>query len=166
MAACPELEQLLRIGMLCNEANLYQEGGEYRVDGDPTEGALIVSGIKGGLQVDEEQMKYQQLGIVPFESERGFMATLHDMAGKKMVFVKGAPEKIIHFSMSDGTDPAVEKNLGQVASDFADQGLRVLGMAYKEVDPQTSNISQGDVESGLVFAGFRKLWRRPWRIFS
>ncbi len=161
MAVCPELEQLLRIGMLCNEANLYQEDGEYRVDGDPTEGALIVSGIKGGLQVDEEQMKYKQLGIVPFESERGFMATLHDMAGKKMVFVKGAPEKIIHFSMSDGTDPAVEKNLGQVAADFADQGLRVLGMAFKEVDLSTTRISQSDVECGLIFAGFQGMMDPP-----
>ena len=85
--------------MLCNEANIYNEDDEYRVDGDPTEGALLVSGIKGGLQVNDEETKYPQLGIVPFESERGFMATLHDMAGKKMVFVFVGPDKNIHFYM-------------------------------------------------------------------
>ena len=86
LKTCPPLQQLFRIGMLCNEANLYQSDGIYRIDGDPTEGALIVSAIKGGLKFDEEQAKYQQLSIVPFESERGFMATLHDLQGRKFIF--------------------------------------------------------------------------------
>jgi Ca2+-transporting ATPase len=161
MATCEELEQALRIGMLCNEANLYQENGEYRIDGDPTEGALIVSAIKGGLQVEEEQAKYPQISIVPFESERGFMATLHDFAGKKIIFVKGAPENIIHFSMLDESDPALEDRLAQMAAKFADHGLRVLGMAYKEMDPATTKISQADVESGLIFAGLQGMIDPP-----
>ena len=158
---CAELEQLLRIGMLCNEANLYQENGEYRIDGDPTEGALIVSASKGGLQAEEEQMKYPQLGIVPFESERGFMATLHDLAGRKFIFVKGAPEKIIHFSELYATDPAFEKKVARIAENFADQGLRILGMAYKELAPDITKICQGDVESGLIFAGLQGMIDPP-----
>jgi Ca2+-transporting ATPase len=161
MEACEELERTLRIGMLCNEANLFQENGDYRIDGDPTEGALIVSAIKGGLQVEEEQAKYPQLGIVPFESERGFMATLHEVEGKKIIFTKGAPEKIIHFSMLDETDPALEERLVQVAAKFADQGLRVLGMAYKEVEAATAKICQADVESGLIFAGLQGMIDPP-----
>ena len=161
MAACEELERTLRIGMLCNEANLFQENGDYRIDGDPTEGALIVSAIKGGLQVEEEQAKYPQLGIVPFESERGFMATLHEVEGKKIIFTKGAPEKIIHFSMLDETDPALEERLVQVAAKFADQGLRVLGLAYKEVEAATAKICQADVESGLIFAGLQGMIDPP-----
>ena len=161
MTACPDLQQTLRIGMLCNEANLYQEDGEYRIDGDPTEGALIVSAIKGGLQVEEEQRKYPQLGIVPFESERGFMATLHEIEGRKLIFAKGAPEKIIHFSMLDEADPALENSLAQMAANFADQGLRVLGMAYKEVDPATVKICQGDVEGGLIFSGLQGMIDPP-----
>ncbi|KPJ98472.1 MAG: ATPase, partial [Desulfobacterales bacterium SG8_35] len=161
IASCPELAQTLRIGQLCNEANLYQEDGEYRIDGDPTEGALIVSAIKGGLQVEEEQLRYPQLWIVPFESERGFMATLHEIEGRKIIFVKGAPEKIIHFSMLDEADPAFENRLAEVAANFADQGLRVLGMAYKEVDADTVKISQADVESGLIFAGLQGMMDPP-----
>jgi Ca2+-transporting ATPase len=161
MNVCPELEQALRIGLLCNEANLYQEDGEYRIDGDPTEGALIVSGIKGGLQVEEEQQRYPQLGIVPFESERGFMATLHEIEGKKIIFAKGTPEKIIHFSMLDEADPALENKLAEVAANFAAQGLRVLGMAYKEVAADTAKISQADVESGLIFAGMQGMLDPP-----
>ncbi len=161
MSSCDDLQRTLRIGMLCNEANLYQENGAYRIDGDPTEGALIVSAIKGGLETEEEQMKHPQLGIVPFESERGFMATLHDVAGRKILFAKGAPEKIIHFSMLDEADPALENRLAQVAESFADQGLRVLGMAYKEMDPGTIKISQVDVESGLIFAGLQGMIDPP-----
>jgi len=161
MNVCPELEQALRIGLLCNEANLYQEDGEYRIDGDPTEGALIVSGIKGGLQVEEEQQRCPQLGIVPFESERGFMATLHEIEGKKIIFAKGTPEKIIHFSMLDEADPALENKLAEVAANFAAQGLRVLGMAYKEVAADTAKISQADVESGLIFAGMQGMLDPP-----
>ena len=161
MSACPDLEQALRIGMLCNEANLYQEDGEYRIDGDPTEGALIVSAIKGGLRIEDEQIRHPQLGIVPFESERGFMATLHEIEGRKVIFAKGAPEKIIHFSMLDETDPALENRLAQMAVNFADQGLRVLGMAYKEADPDTAKISQADVETGLIFAGLQGMIDPP-----
>ena len=161
MTTCMELEQTLRIGMLCNESNLYQEDGEYRIDGDPTEGALIVSAIKGGLQVEEEQMRYPQLGLVPFESERGFMATLHEIEGRKIIFAKGAPEKIIHFSMLDEADPGPGNRLAQVAANLADQGLRVLGLAYKEVDAETTRISQADVENGLIFAGLQAMLDPP-----
>lgn len=161
ITTCMELEQTLRIGMLCNESNLYQEDGEYRIDGDPTEGALIVSAIKGGLQVEEEQMRYPQLGLVPFESERGFMATLHETEGRKIIFAKGAPEKIIHFSMLDEADPGPGNRLAQVAANLADQGLRVLGLAYKEVDAETTRISQADVENGLIFAGLQAMLDPP-----
>lgn len=160
-AACTELERVLRIGMLCNEANLYQEDGEYRIDGDPTEGALIVSAIKGGLQIDEEQVKYPQVGIVPFESERGFMATLHEVGDRQIIFAKGAPEKIIRFAMRDKGDPALEERLIQMAANFADQGLRVLGMAYKESVPGMTKIRQEDVESGLIFAGLQGMIDPP-----
>ncbi len=161
LAVCLELQQTMRIGMLCNEANLYQEDGDYRIDGDPTEGALIVSAVKGGLRVEEEQARYPQLGIVPFESERGFMATLHEIEGRKVIFAKGAPEKIIHFSMLDETDPSLEERLAGVAENFADRGLRVLGMAYKEVEPEVVKLCQADVESGLIFAGFQGMLDPP-----
>ncbi|MDH7500974.1 MAG: HAD-IC family P-type ATPase, partial [candidate division NC10 bacterium] len=76
------LKMVLRIGMLCNESDLYEEEGRIKVDGDPTEGALIVSAIKGGLHPEEERERYPQLAIVPFESERGYMATLHEHGGE------------------------------------------------------------------------------------
>lgn len=161
LETCPELQQILKIGMLCNEANLYQVDGVYKIDGDPTEGALIVSAIKGGLKFDEEQAKYRQLSMVPFESERGFMATLHDLEGRKFIFAKGAPEKIIQYSIQAEMDLTLEKKFNEIATNFADQGLRVLGMGYKEIDPEVTQISQSDVETGLVFAGLQGMIDPP-----
>jgi Ca2+-transporting ATPase len=161
MASCSDLLRTLRIGLLCNEADLYQENGDYKIVGDPTEGALIVSALKGGLQVEDERTRYPQLGIVPFESERGFMATLHEVEGKKVIFAKGAPEKIILFAMHEGAEIEFGNKLAEVAANFAAQGLRVLGMAYKEVDQATTKISQADVESGLIFAGIQGMIDPP-----
>jgi magnesium-transporting ATPase (P-type) len=161
LASCSELIRTLRIGLLCNEADLYQENGDYKIVGDPTEGALIVSALKGGLQEEDERTRYPQLGIVPFESERGFMATLHEVEGKKVIFAKGAPEKIIQFAMHEGVEADLGNKLAQVAENFAKQGLRVLGMAYKEVAASTTKISQADVESGLIFAGIQGMIDPP-----
>ena len=161
VAACSELIRTLRIGLLCNEADLYQEDGNYRIDGDPTEGALIVSALKGGLQVEDERMRYPQLDIIPFESERGFMATLHEVEGRKIIFAKGAPEKIMQFAMHEGVETELGKKAAIVAENFANQGLRVLGMAYKEIDGSTIKISEADVESELVFAGIQGMIDPP-----
>jgi Ca2+-transporting ATPase len=159
--SCTELLRTLRIGLLCNEADLYQENGDYKIDGDPTEGALIVAALKGGLLEEDERAHYPQLDIVPFESERGFMATLHEIEGRKVIFAKGAPEKIIQFAMQEEIESESANKLARVAGNFANQGLRVLGMAYKEVDASTTRISQTDVENGLVFAGIQGLIDPP-----
>jgi magnesium-transporting ATPase (P-type) len=81
--------------MLCNESNIYEENGEFRVDGDPMEGALVVSAMKAGLNPEEEKSHYPPRSIIPFESERGFMATLHQHDGRQFIFLKGSPEKVL-----------------------------------------------------------------------
>ena len=157
----PRLEKTLRIALLCNEANFYQEDGEYKIDGDPTEGALLVSAIKGGLNIDEQQSLYPELSILPFESERGYMATLHQAGESRVVFVKGAPEKIIQFSGQDEEGPINRETLSEVAISYAAEGLRILAMAYKEVDPETTDIKKVDLENGLVFAGLQGMIDPP-----
>jgi Ca2+-transporting ATPase len=122
---------LFRIGLLCNESKLYLEDEQYKVDGDPTEGALIVSAMKAGLNPEEERERYPQLFIIPFESERGYMATLHRHGDRHLVFVKGAPEKLLEICAECRLDAWADAS--RVADHFAKEGLRVLGMAFKEV---------------------------------
>jgi magnesium-transporting ATPase (P-type) len=151
------LARLLRIGLLCNESDLYEEEGRFKVDGDPTEGALIVSAIKSGLHPEEEKERYPQIDIVPFESERGFMATLHEHEGKKVIFVKGAPERIVEMC-GGGIDR--EEILARATS-FAEKGLRVLGFAWKAATDDQDELSHHDVESGLIFAGLQGMIDPP-----
>ncbi|MDD3295304.1 MAG: HAD-IC family P-type ATPase [Geobacteraceae bacterium] len=151
------LRLLLRIGLLCNESDLYEEEGRFMVDGDPTEGALIVSAVKGGMRPEEEKDLYPQVDIVPFESERGFMATLHEHEGKKLIFVKGAPERVVEMC---GAGADGEEILAR-ATAFAEKGLRVLAFAWKEAPADKDELSHHDVESGLVFAGLQGMIDPP-----
>jgi Ca2+-transporting ATPase len=170
----PELKAnlytLLRIGLLCNETDIYEEDGFYKVNGDPTEGALIVSAMKAGLNKEEEKEKYPQIAIIPFESERGYMATLHRHKGKKYIFVKGAPEKIIDMCSKDMYGNEINeikrKEILHVASNFAKEGLRVLAFAFKEADHELEELTCKDVEcpgitSNLIFAGLQGMIDPP-----
>ncbi|MEP9411980.1 MAG: HAD-IC family P-type ATPase [Candidatus Brocadia sp.] len=154
--------QVLRIGLLCNESNIYEENGQYKVDGDPTEGALIVSAMKAGLVPEEEKKHYPQIAIIPFESEHGFMATLHRHGGKKYVFVKGAPEKILDMCTESAVgDGSRKKEILHIASNFAKEGMRVLAFAYKEAPPDMEEITHHDLKSGMIFAGLQGMMDPP-----
>jgi magnesium-transporting ATPase (P-type) len=154
-----QLSLLFRIGLLCNESKVIEEGGVYKVDGDPTEGALIVAAMKAGLILEEERARFPQLFIIPFESERGFMATLHRDGDRNLLFVKGAPEKLLDLCSECWFE--AWKEVPRVADHFAREGLRVLGMAYKEIPPAQTEITMEDLKSGLVFAGLQGMIDPP-----
>ena len=153
---------MLRIGLLCNESDIYEEDGEYKVDGDPTEGALIVSAMKAGLSPEEEKENYPQIAVIPFESERGYMATLHRHRGKNFIFVKGAPETVIDMcTESIRMDHEIIKKVNHASSEFAKEGLRVIACALKEISHDTEEITQNDVKEGMVFAGLQGMIDPP-----
>jgi magnesium-transporting ATPase (P-type) len=156
------LLQVLRIGLLCNESRVYEEDGRYKVDGDPTEGALVVSAMKALHSVEEEKEKYQQIAMIPFESERGFMATLHRHGGRKLIFVKGAPEKVLEMCTQVGTGEAPDpKEALAVGRRLARDGLRVLAFAFKAAPQELDDLTHREVESGLVFAGLQGMIDPP-----
>ncbi|MBS3920031.1 MAG: HAD-IC family P-type ATPase [Deltaproteobacteria bacterium] len=153
---------VVRIGMLCNESSLYEEKGQFKINGDPTEGALIVSAMKADLSCEEEKIRYPQLSILPFESERGFMATLHQDNGKKIIFVKGAPEKVIEMcSKAPEGDQLDREKAFKMAEHFAKDGMRVLAMAYKEAPDDLSELTHQDLEENLIFAGMQGMIDPP-----
>ena len=114
--------------------------------GDPTEAALVVLAAKGGVDVDETRRVYPRVGEVPFDSEYKLMATFHQMEveGRKVVrcFVKGAPDVLLarssHLRDADGSLIETEGVLGQVLAEndrLASEGLRVLAVAARDIDP-------------------------------
>jgi magnesium-transporting ATPase (P-type) len=148
------LLRLLRIGALCTESAVYEEEGRYKVDGDPTEGALLVSAMKAGLRLEEEREGRPLVSIVPFESERGYMATLHRHGRKKEVFVKGAPERVVPMCSIEEEE---KHRLLESAGHLAAEGLRVLAFAWKEAPPGMEELTHRDVESGFLFAGLQAM---------
>jgi Ca2+-transporting ATPase len=113
--------------------------------GDPTEAALVVLAEKGGLDVDETRRVHPRIGEVPFDSEYKLMATFHEIDGVVRCFVKGAPDVLLARSSSvrgaDGSDLAVDDAARQLVltenDRLAGEGLRVLAVASKDVDPAT-----------------------------
>src|SRR6516162_9032706 len=92
----PVLTLMGRVCLLCNDAELFQQDGAWKVEGDPTEGALYPFAIKLGMDRQAEQAAFPRIDAIPFESEHKFMATLHKSAdGKGVLLVKGAPEVIL-----------------------------------------------------------------------
>lgn len=156
------LRQALRIGLLCNESDVYQKDNQYKVDGDPTEGALIVAAMKAGLEPETERTAHPRLDMIPFESERGYMVTLHEYKDKKLVMVKGAPERVLEMCSGTMMGERLKKAVvSQVGEDYAREGLRVLAMAYREAPPEMMQLSHHEAETGLVFAGLQGMIDPP-----
>jgi Ca2+-transporting ATPase len=158
------LEMALRIGLLCNESSLVRDHGVFRVKGDPTEGALIVSALKAGLDLDREKRDYPQISIIPFESERGYMATLHEHGGKKLVFMKGAPEKVLHAcSLGRSAEQCRMEDLLRASEEYGRRGLRVLALGWKEVPAHHADRNElvEDMTHGVLFAGLQAIIDPP-----
>jgi len=157
----PALALAVRAGVLCNDARLRQEEGLWRMEGDPTEGALLVLGGKAGFTRDAGDAAWPRIDSIPFESEHRFMATHHrDANGAPWIFVKGAPERILDICdrqlNHDGERPLDADHWRRMATDTAAQGLRLLALACKRAAPAGEHLAFGDVEAGytlLALAG-------------
>jgi len=152
----------LRIGLLCNESSLFEEGGQWKVNGDPTEGALIAAARKGGLNPEEEKARYPQVAVLPFESDRGYMATLHRSGSGKVILVKGALEKVLDLCTSCAeSQPLRTQEILETTDRFAREGMRVLAMAYKEAPADLQALNHREVEGDLILAGIQGMMDPP-----
>ncbi|MDI6742501.1 MAG: cation-transporting P-type ATPase [Smithella sp.] len=162
----PVLNQTLAAGLLCNDSRLVQEENQWRIEGDPTEGALITVAGKIGMTPETAREAMPRLDEIPFESERQFMATLHSAkeGGKHVIYIKGAVEKILDFC-ADAMNPEGGKtslnkdDLFARVDSMAHGGLRVLALACKETDKK--NLDVEDCLSGLTFLGLQGMIDPP-----
>src|SRR5215813_12867110 len=134
----PVLQLLGRVSMLCNDAELFRHEDVWKVEGDPTEGALYPFATKLGMERQAELAASPRIDAIPFESEHKFMATLHKSAdGQELLFVKGAPEVILEHCDRQQTaggepKPIDRAHFMSAADKLAGQGERVLALAWLE----------------------------------
>ncbi|MEA3281503.1 MAG: HAD-IC family P-type ATPase [Euryarchaeota archaeon] len=162
-----EMIGTLKVGYFCNNAKVVGEDGQA-VIGDPTEGALLVSAMKAGIEeiekIEEGDGSTQRLDEMPFDSEQQYMATLHEMDGERIVYVKGSPERVIGMCrtrMVDGSIEPIDRGaILEKADELAEEALRLLAMAYKVVSPDRTSIDRNDLVD-LTFLGIEGMIDPP-----
>jgi cation-transporting P-type ATPase F len=162
------LIELLKGGILCNDSVVKQTGETFTVEGDPTEGALIACAEKAGIVADTLQGETPRIDSIPFESARQYMATLHDRGpGKsRVVYVKGSIESLclecsVLYTAAGRLDLANASDIHGRVEAMANDGLRVLAFARKEVPAETTRISHEDLQEGLTFLGLQGMIDPP-----
>ncbi|MBI2652026.1 calcium-translocating P-type ATPase, PMCA-type [Candidatus Woesearchaeota archaeon] len=156
-AGIDEIELLLRIGALNNNAELKDEN----LIGDPTEGALIVSAAKASLIKEELEIEWSRIDEIEFTSERKLMTTIHKHRGERIAYVKGAPEIVLKICNYIDVNGKVKKlterdknEILEINKEFADEALRVLGFAYK-------TLTDTNPEKNLIFVGLQGMIDPP-----
>ncbi|MFN3985173.1 MAG: cation-transporting P-type ATPase [Rhodocyclaceae bacterium] len=150
----PLLLEVARAALLCNDASLLQRDGEWLLNGDPTEGALVTLAYKAGLDPHFESEALPRTDVIPFESEHRFMATLHhDHDGRGLVYLKGAPERVLEFcdgqrAADGGRQPLDVAYWHAGMESAATAGMRLLAVAVREGEDALKALTFGDVERG------------------
>ncbi|HWR44768.1 calcium-translocating P-type ATPase, SERCA-type [Sporomusa sp.] len=167
------LQQCLTIGVLCNNSTLKQNNvaitGIWRnktetswsVEGDPTEGAIIVAAAKAAIWQAEIEKTQKRVAEIPFESERRRMSVVYrDVNNNNILYIKGAPDTILelcrYYHTAAGPTSMTNEHITRVNSiseQMASQALRVLAVAYRRLTPAQAKNPDETIENDLVFAG-------------
>ncbi|GIV96897.1 MAG: haloacid dehalogenase [Herpetosiphonaceae bacterium] len=159
-----EVIQALQAAERANNAMLQQIDSRWSVQGDPTEGALLVAAYKAGLATDVLDRHFERVGEVPFSSERKLMSTVHrdrQERDRLIVFSKGAPdvllERCAYELVGEERRPLTPARRSEILDDnaaLAREALRTLGVAFRLL-PSDTPIQPGDsrIEHDLIFIG-------------
>ncbi len=167
--AIKPLQQLLTFGMLCNHAELIEKEKEYVVDGDPTEGALLVAAMKAGMTRSGLLNQFEIVNEFPFDSQRKMMSIIvKDKNGRQFVVTKGAPDVLIGLSRSilwedkqqQLTKEVTDKVQGAIDG-LANKALRTIAIAFKPLPANTVILNEKEAERDLTFIGLQGMIDPP-----
>ncbi|MDZ8264217.1 HAD-IC family P-type ATPase [Nostoc sp. ChiQUE01b] len=162
------LWESLEAGLLCNDSHIEWRDGQWNLVGTPTEGALITAANKVELTQANLEQELPRIDTIPFESQFQYMATLHELDAKRslnVIYLKGSVEAILQRCdrIFDAQGQLARLNsaaVEQEVADMANQGLRVLAFASKEVATKRS-LNRNDLDRGLVFLGLQGIIDPP-----
>ncbi len=143
-----DVRRLLTYGTLCSDGTVVVEGDTVRHIGDPTETAIVYASYKNGAPKETLDASYPRLGAIPFDSDRKLMSTIHEVEGKRIVIVKGAFDMMAERCISGDLEKA-----RAITEEMSADALRVLAVAYKEIDEIPAVLTSETVENGLTFLG-------------
>ncbi len=142
------VKKLLMYGTLCCDGSVvFTEDGEQHI-GDPTETSIVYAAHKKGMPKEALNEKYPRLAEIPFDSDRKLMSTVNNIDGKNIVIVKGAFDMMASRCIKGDLETA--KKMTEAMSENA---LRVLAVAYKEIDTIPENPTSAELENGLTLMG-------------
>jgi Ca2+-transporting ATPase len=186
----PEITALLVACAVCNDSVLQQEAGDWKILGDPTEGALVTLAGKGGIEKDQWESKLPRIREFPFSSERKRMSVIcqveqvenvaspitevdpaiNDLvkSEKWLMFTKGSPELVLarcnNIHIGANSVPLSRDIRNKILSEndkMAANGLRVLGFAYKPLQEIPAEGSDDTSEQNLVWLGLAGMLDAP-----
>ncbi|KYD08191.1 calcium-translocating P-type ATPase, SERCA-type [Heyndrickxia sporothermodurans] len=163
------LYQLLTFGLLCNHAEIQMKDDEFIIDGDPTEGALLVSAMKAGMTRESILKQFTIEKEFPFDSTRKMMSVVvKDKNGKRFVITKGAPDVLIGLSESvlwDGKMQSLslelQRGIQSSIENLASKALRTIAVAFKPLQEYTNIMHESEAEKGLTFVGVQGMIDPP-----
>ena len=142
------IKNLLKYATLCCDGSVVFEGNKEQHIGDPTETAIVLASHKSGMPKDELNARYPRLGEIPFDSDRKLMSTINNIDGKNVVIVKGAFDMMAPRCISGNLEKAKV-----ITEKMSENALRVLAVAYKEIDSIPEELTSEEIENNLIFAG-------------
>ncbi len=155
----------LLTGILTNEATVSRTAEGFEIKGDPTEAALLIAAFRFGLEPDEIQEALPVFAEIPFEPERQYSASIRTWNGRQVIFVKGAPERVLAMSSrmvtKEGLEPLDERWIQDAAHELASEGLRVLAMAYAILPPGSHDPEAVGEPRNLIVVGLQGLADPP-----
>lgn len=151
---------ILRLASMCTDVNIQEEFGEYVAIGEPTEVAIVNAGLNINENKDKLYSQMERVNEIPFDSTRKLMTTIHKMGYKYRIITKGAPDVLIK-RCSKFYDNGIERNLTEDRiqsihknnTDMAEKALRVIAVAYTDVDTIPTTIDTATIERNLTFVG-------------
>ena len=151
---------ILKLATMCTDSVITYENGKINVDGDPTEKAIVNAALDLNQNRDEIYEKEQRINDIPFDSERKLMTTIHRVGNKYRIITKGAPDILLRRCTRYYDDGKVNSitdfvnyKINEYNSVMANKALRVIGVAYADLDFLPSKIDSKTVEKDLTFVG-------------
>jgi Ca2+-transporting ATPase len=160
------LAECLLAGVLCNDSQIVVDGDGLRVQGDPTEAALLVAGAKGGLVHADVHRVSPLIDTIPFESGHMFRATLHQARVGRMIYKVGALERLLERCTDALGDNDIRVALDRpavhhAAEAMAARGLRVVALARRAVGGDHDRLEHAHVAAGMTFLGLQGMIDPP-----